>query len=810
MHEITLPSETDEPAPESHGIERAEEVIETDLHEAAEELHETAEELHEAVEHEISSLRAVFRERRISLRTMDRPLRLATGGALATLLGVALLIALRDIPAPNVVLGRSGGQVLEVSAPLFIATLVLLAVGLAYLVTGAVLASWPVALITLALITAGIGLQAGAFGPVLGNVDFLDLLPGWARWTSRGLLVAIWLIAAAAWAWDHRTGRVTRPLRLLVLAGYFTVFASYFVVLRIASPTIGGLDLYPGVIGLVMVDVVMLVQPVLLAAAVDFGEWGGLLGERVTTAVRRRSERAPAVLVCCLAAGMLVYGFIELKHDVPLVSSERLQLAGRSVLIVAIALGVVLLVGRALSLHRRRWPATLNFAAVFAVCAIGSYLIAPVSAIFAHDFAEVGKPVVQVEDGRFTSSADVITGHGGTGNTAFTMLVPRGWLHRSSGALELWTNYAVPGANPDHLDGSFERVGVMALPLTIKAADVAHASSGTTLTGPQVTDGPWTSVPVTMPGMTGIISTRPDPQAAGTTYIVEDLVKGTPLAGVEPELRAITDSFRPAGEPAATLPDGAEAKVESDSDPVFDRTQLIDVGITFAVLLGLLVALAFTGRRWPPRLVATVLLLGLTVTMTVIYFGDSLGRALLGEGSHWPFVSKDGLLVGFGVMTLLAVGVTFRWEPTRRRRLLAGLAGLLAATWVLEGMDLLYDSALRASRVSVWAAVTVLIAAAWDVTMSGESLTNHGTRHVPRASRVLAFFGYVVLLAATVLFYSAQHSVGTGKATEAFFEPESVTRDGLFRIALPVAVLLFLLRFGRSSSPAPTTPVETR
>lgn len=759
---------------------------------------------------EISSLRAVFRERRISLRTMDRPLRLATGGALASLLGVALLIALRDIPAPKVVLGRSGGQVVEVSAILFIATLVLLALGLAYLITGAILASWPVALATLALITVVVGLQAGAFGSVIGGVSFLGLLPGWARWMSRGLLVGLWLVAAAAWAWDRRTGQpATRRLRLMVLTGYFAIFASYFVLLRIAAPTVGGLDLYPGVIGLVMVDIVLLVHPVLLAAAVDFGEWGGLLGERLTTGLRHKSERAPALLASCLAASLLVYGYLKLAPGMSLFSGARIWKASRSVLILAVALGIVLLVGRALAVHRRRWPTTLNFAVIFAVCAVGSYLIAPISAVLAHDFTGVGKPVEQVEDGRFTSSADVVTGRGGTGNTAFTVLIPRGWLHRSSGGLELWTNYAVPGAKAGQSSAPFERMGVASFPATLTASEFAHASSGMTMTGPQVTDGPWTSVPITMPDLAGIIWTRPDPQAPGTTYILEALVKGAPLAAVEPELRAIADTFRPVGEPAAALPDGTEAGAETDTDPVFDRTQLIDVGITFALLLCLLTALAFTGRRWPARMVATVLLLGLTASFTVIYFADSLGRALVGEGTRWPYVSKLGLLTGMGVLGLLIVAATTRWPAARRRRLLAGLTGLLATTWVLEGMDLLYDSALRASRVSVWAAVTVLVAAAWDVTMSGESLTNHGTRHAPRASRVLAFLGYVVLLAATVLFYTAQRAVGSGKATEAFFEPESVTRDGLFRIALPVAVLLFLLRFGRSSSSVTTIPVET-
>lgn len=754
---------------------------------------------HEPAEREIGSLRAVFRERRISLTTMDRPLRVATGAALASLLAVALLIALRDIPAPTVVLGRSGERVVEVSAPLFIATLALLALGLAYLVTGAVLASRPVAVGTLVLITAVVGLQAGAFGSVIGGVSFLGVLPGWARWTSRGLLVGLWLVAAAAWAWDRRTGRPTPPLRLIVLAGYVAIFASYFVVLRIASPTVGGLDLYPSVVGLVMVDIVVLVHPVLLAAAVDFGEWGGLLGERVTTAVRHKSERAPAVLASVLAASLLGYGYVELAHGMPLVSGARIWRASRSVLILALALGIVVLVGRALALHRRRWPTTLNFAVVFAVCAVSSYLIAPISAVLAHDFAGVGKPVEQVEDGRFLSSADVVAGSGGTGKTAFTVLIPRGWLHRSSGGLEVWTNYAVPEATAGHSGAAFERVGITSFPAALKAADFARLSPDMTATGPEVADGAWTRVPVTMPDMAGIIWTRPAPQAAGSTYIIEALVKGAPLAAVEPELRAIADSFRAAGEPPAVLPAGAETETEPDTDPVSDRLQAIDVGISLAVLLCLVAAFVVTGRRWPARMVATVLLLGLTTSLTVVYFADSLGRALVGEGTRWPYVSKYGLLTGFGVLGLLAVAATTRWAPARRRRLLTGLIGLLATTWALEGMDLVYESALRASRVSAWAAVTVLVAAGWDVTMSGESLTNHGTRHAPRASRVLAFLGYVVLLAATVLFYSAQRVVGSGEATEAFFEPESVTRDGLFRIALPVAVLLFLLRFGRSS-----------
>ena len=121
------------------------------------------------VRHEVSSLRALFRERRLSLRTMEPRLRLATGAAIASLLGTVLLIALRDVGSANVALGHTNNVVTAMSTPLFIATLVLLTIGFSYVVTGALLASPPIAVIALLVITAEIGLYTGAFGPVLGG-----------------------------------------------------------------------------------------------------------------------------------------------------------------------------------------------------------------------------------------------------------------------------------------------------------------------------------------------------------------------------------------------------------------------------------------------------------------------------------------------------------------------------------------------------------------------------------------------------------------------------------------------------------------
>ncbi|MDQ1700565.1 MAG: hypothetical protein QOG34_2428, partial [Frankiaceae bacterium] len=80
-------------------------------------------------EHEVTSLRRLFAERRLSIATMDRPLRVATAGAVASVLATVLLLALRDVGSSNVYLGRSQGAVTQIGEPLFIAVLVLISIG---------------------------------------------------------------------------------------------------------------------------------------------------------------------------------------------------------------------------------------------------------------------------------------------------------------------------------------------------------------------------------------------------------------------------------------------------------------------------------------------------------------------------------------------------------------------------------------------------------------------------------------------------------------------------------------------------------
>lgn len=111
-----------------------------------------------------------FHERRIKIETMEARLRLATAGALAFLLAGAIFVGLRGINASGVYLGESAQGVTLIPKPMFIASLVLIAVGFAYMLTGMALASPSVAIPASVAIIGGVDLYTGAFGSLIGGL----------------------------------------------------------------------------------------------------------------------------------------------------------------------------------------------------------------------------------------------------------------------------------------------------------------------------------------------------------------------------------------------------------------------------------------------------------------------------------------------------------------------------------------------------------------------------------------------------------------------------------------------------------------
>src|SRR5947199_642428 len=129
--------------------------------------HDELEPEHET-DHEVTSLRRLFAERRLSVATMDRPLRVATAGAVASILATVLLLALRDVGSSSVYLGRSQGAVTQIGEPLFIAVLVLISLGFGYLYAAVSLTSPWIATPAALVVTFGIGAYTGALGDLVG------------------------------------------------------------------------------------------------------------------------------------------------------------------------------------------------------------------------------------------------------------------------------------------------------------------------------------------------------------------------------------------------------------------------------------------------------------------------------------------------------------------------------------------------------------------------------------------------------------------------------------------------------------------
>jgi putative Ca2+/H+ antiporter (TMEM165/GDT1 family) len=740
----------------------------------------------ERVEEELNGLREVFAERRLSIRTMDAPLRLATAGAIASLLGTAVLLVLRDAGSASVKVGLTNGVQVTVSTPVFVAVLVLLAVGFGYLTTGAVLSHPVTAVLGLAAITGGIAFETAIVWP------FHSVLPGSALWACRGLLIAVWAVAFAVTTWRrHRHGDdpQDKGLRLLILLVLCGLFGAYLLILRLSSPTLNGLTLFPASIGLLMSGIVILTTPILMIAATDFGEWGQLSGERLLAVVpgRRRARRLGELLVPaagCIA--LVVIAWVTQPGSV----SRHLYRLGLGVGFTTILLVVLVVGGRLLRLHRQQWPQTLNFAGLFVVVAL-IFVVFPGAVGYANGLIKVVAPPEVSANGEFTAAANV---RSLTGSSGFTILIPAGWQQSTTST----------GSDKfDDLDLRYGQLNLIVESAPVGSIESAAAANGLTTQGNVQTGGGLQRLEVTPP--TGItVEELWMLNVPNTTHAYVFRAEVGPVPGIATSsdppaavlrLEAIVHSFRPPGTTPARIPSEADvitpaaaAQTTNDRLNVFSYTVGLGLGL---VVLDLLVTV---GRRWSARLRGTVLLLGVTSLVGLLGDFGAIGRLLLGPNTHWYWWTMQGELAGVGVFGLLALAIGARSRRRWATRLPLNLTGLITGMLGLRLIYTLYDYGLSASRVAVWAAIIVLVAMAWDIAMSGESMTNEASRYVPRASRIFLFFGYVILLACAVVFFSGQRDVGSGTAlAEAFFEPEAITQAGLFQVAMPLLLLLFLL-----------------
>src|SRR5581483_10199070 len=100
------------------------------------------------------------------------------------------------------------------------------------------------------------------------------------------------------------------------------------------------------------------------------------------------------------------------------------------------------------------------------------------------------------------------------------------------------------------------------------------------------------------------------------------------------------------------------------------------------------------------------------------------------------------------------------WASSKTLRTLLMLsAGLQLLLWIAD----LYQSASTVgARFSIAQGVVILLALLWELAVSGQAITNGHSSILPRTSRVLAFCGYIMLVATAVVFFSSLRVQATG------------------------------------------------
>ena len=128
------------------------------------------------------------------------------------------------------------------------------------------------------------------------------------------------------------------------------------------------------------------------------------------------------------------------------------------------------------------------------------------------------------------------------------------------------------------------------------------------------------------------------------------------------------------------------------------------------------------------------------------------------------------------------------------REVLGPLLALTIGLALVYVVLTVYQRAIEAGgSFSLAQAGVILLALLWEIMMSGASITNQGGRWFPRHARVLMFFGYILLVATAVLFFSTQHEVIHGTHAEPDFESEAWPPFGVLSLGIPLLIAVVVV-----------------
>jgi hypothetical protein len=169
-----------------------------------------------------------------------------------------------------------------------------------------------------------------------------------------------------------------------------------------------------------------------------------------------------------------------------------------------------------------------------------------------------------------------------------------------------------------------------------------------------------------------------------------------------------------------------------------------------------------------------------------------------------PSEQQPGVLSVAPILLALTTLYLVVWLILRGRRvphpehalglLFVANTSLLAIVWLFNR----YTDTPSNVTFTLGQALLVMGAFLWDLLTSGEQITNRDGPRFPRYTRVLIYSGYIVLLAAELLFVSSQIVPANGEPLT--FNSDNESHFGLIALGAPLLLTLFLVKWGRWTS----------
>jgi hypothetical protein len=300
--------------------------------------------------HGSESFRELLRERVISIRTMDRRMRLVVGAAVAQLLVAAIMVALRGADIPRIIGDVTDGEESTIPVATFVVATSFVVVAWTFVLAGALHAHWSLRVLVVGLFSWS--LLAERDVPAQTTAGEIAAI---------ALLAAIVAITLATIVRDRRAEAPSARLLATRVAMLLPLVAGLFLTAWLSARAADQLEYFTTSVSDHLFNLQYALIPLLVLAGADFADWGHVLGTRGSLLVERLRGAWPLLLVTAVVAGGMLADSVRVSpDDLP----HMLALGG--VLFVT-----VLLLGW-LVRARQTWPAHFPFLALAAVVVLDS------------------------------------------------------------------------------------------------------------------------------------------------------------------------------------------------------------------------------------------------------------------------------------------------------------------------------------------------------------------------------------------------------------------------------------------------------